>query len=60
MWLIFQSGIMFAVIASNIHWKWTPNPYIPALAGIGCAFVLTRLIHWVGYRLNAHGRQNGL
>jgi hypothetical protein len=24
-WLIFQSSIIFAVVASNIHWHWTPN-----------------------------------
>ena len=23
MWLLLQSAIMFAVIASNIHWQWT-------------------------------------
>jgi hypothetical protein len=22
--------IIFAVIATNIHWHWTPNSYIPA------------------------------
>ena len=26
-WLVFQSSIIFAVVASNIHWHWTPNGY---------------------------------
>jgi len=24
MWLLLQGLIMFAVVASNIHWHWTP------------------------------------
>jgi hypothetical protein len=35
---------MFAVTASNIHWQWTPNPYIPALLGYGLAYGATRLL----------------
>jgi hypothetical protein len=26
--------IIFAVVASNIHWHWNPNPCIPAGAGL--------------------------
>jgi hypothetical protein len=25
--LLLQSLIVFAVVGSNIHWQWTPNPY---------------------------------
>jgi hypothetical protein len=31
MWLLPQSAIKVAVIATNIHWRWTPNPYLPAV-----------------------------
>jgi hypothetical protein len=35
MWYLLQSLLIFAVVASNIHWRWTPNRYIPPLLGIG-------------------------
>lgn len=44
MYFIFQSSIIFAVLASNIHWKWTPNGYLAGLIGVGLAYGLTRLI----------------
>jgi hypothetical protein len=44
MWFILQSSIIFAVAASNIHWQWTPNPYIPALAGFGLAYIATEIV----------------
>jgi hypothetical protein len=37
MWLLLQSAVIFAVMASNIHWRWTPNGYLAALIGIGIA-----------------------
>jgi hypothetical protein len=44
-WHLFQSLIIFAV-ATNIHWHWTPNGYIPAMAGIIAAIAtwLTNLL----------------
>jgi hypothetical protein len=44
MWLTFQSLIIFAVMASNIHWQWTPNPYLAGLLGVGAAYGLTAVI----------------
>ena len=41
MWLIFQSLIIFAVVASNIHWQWTPNGYLASLLGFLLALLLT-------------------
>jgi hypothetical protein len=38
-----QSLLIFAVCASNIHWQWTPNRYIPALLGIGLAEAVERI-----------------
>jgi hypothetical protein len=41
MWLLFQSLIIFAVVASNIHWQWTPNKILPGLLGVGLALLMT-------------------
>jgi hypothetical protein len=27
---LLQGLIVFAVVGSNIHWQWTPNPYLAA------------------------------
>ena len=35
MWFPFQSLIIFAVVASNIHWQSTPKGYLPSLVGVG-------------------------
>lgn len=32
---------MFAVMASNIHWRWTPNGYVVAAIGGVIAYILT-------------------
>ena len=37
MWFLFQASIIFAVVASNIHWHWTPNGYLASAIGIGLA-----------------------
>jgi hypothetical protein len=44
MWPALQASIIFAVVASNIHWHWTPNGYLASLIGIGLAWSLTRLL----------------
>ena len=41
MWFLLQSSIIFAVVASNIHWHWTPNGYLASLIGIGLAWLIT-------------------
>ena len=47
---LFQSLVIFAVVASNIHWQWTPNGYLAAGLGIALAYALTQLAmviaHW--------------
>ncbi|MCP1758044.1 hypothetical protein [Bradyrhizobium elkanii] len=45
MWFLFQSLVIFAVVASNIHWHWTPNAYLASLLGAGLAWVLTQIIN---------------
>jgi hypothetical protein len=44
MWFLIQILSVFSVIASNMRWHWTPNPYIPAGGGLLLAFVLTWLL----------------
>jgi hypothetical protein len=39
----FQSIIIFAVVASNIHWQWTPNGYLAVGLGVAVAYALTQL-----------------
>jgi hypothetical protein len=48
MWLLFQSLIIFAVIASNIHWQWTPNGYLAALLGWIAALLVTVGLNGLG------------
>ncbi len=48
MWFLLQASIMFAVMASNVHWQWTPNGLLASLIGIGLAFLLT--VCWNGLR----------
>lgn len=45
MWHLFQILIMFAVMASNIHWKWTPNGYLASAIGIGLALLITLILN---------------
>ena len=40
-WFVFQSLIVFAVMASNVHWQWTSNGYLAGLIGIVLAYGVT-------------------
>ena len=44
MWFLLQGSIIFAVVASNIHWKWTPNGYLAGLIGAVLAYGITALL----------------
>lgn len=44
MWFLIQSSIVFAVVASNVQWHWTPNGYVPALLGGGLAYIVTAIV----------------
>lgn len=54
MWFLVHGLIVFAVCATNIHWHWTPNMYVPALIGFVLALVVTgvtnELRDWVALR----------
>ena len=41
MWFLLQGAIVFAVVASNIYWQWTPNGYLAAMLGGIAALVVT-------------------
>lgn len=43
-WRVFQALVIFAVIASNIRWQWTPNTYLASLLGFAAAFTATALV----------------
>src|SRR5712664_4015412 len=49
-WRLFQLLIVFAVGAANIHWQWTPNPWVIGFLGVLAAMIatalLSRLIDW--------------
>jgi hypothetical protein len=49
-WFLLQSSIIFAVCASNIHWHWTPNGYIPSLLGIGLAYLATLMVQRIMFK----------
>jgi hypothetical protein len=38
---LLQGLIVFAVVGSNIHWQWTPNPYVASGLGILLAWAVT-------------------
>lgn len=40
-WYLLQGLIVFAAMASNIHWQWTPNGYLASLIGVGLALLAT-------------------
>ena len=43
LWKLFQIAIVAAVLFSNVHWQWTPNPLVAGLIGVGVAYLVTRL-----------------
>ena len=58
MWLILQGLIIYAVIASNLHWHWTPNGYLAGLIGVGLAWGLTRLLSVRWWKLGRTARKD--
>lgn len=57
MWLILQLLIMFAVLASNVHWQWAPNSIMAGLIGFGVAYAVPRVLGkvldlWHGHKLS--------
>ena len=44
MWYLLQGLTIFAVVASNIHWQWTPNGYLASGLGILLAWLVTQAL----------------
>lgn len=47
MWFVLQSLIIFAVMASNIRWHWTPNGYLAGLIGFVAAYGATLALSYL-------------
>ncbi len=41
---LLQMIVVFAVIASNIHWHWTPNTYLAAVIGVFAAITVSAFV----------------
>ena len=54
---LFKSLIVFAVVASNIHWHWTPNRYLAAIIGGELALLLTVGLNGLGDLLRRRGNE---
>ncbi|MCS3449528.1 hypothetical protein M2222_001651 [Bradyrhizobium elkanii] len=57
MWHLFQSLVIFAVIASNIAYHWTPNGYLASAIGVGLAWVLTQIVNELPHTLDGLRRR---
>ena len=44
MWFVFQGLIVFAIVASNIHYQFTPNGYLASAIGAACPDELRPLL----------------
>jgi hypothetical protein len=53
-WFLLQGSCIFAVMASNIHWQWTPNGYLAGLIGaalaLGATAAINELLLWAGQK----------
>lgn len=45
-WKIIQTLTFAAVLASNIHYEWTPNPYAASVVALLGALLVTALLSW--------------
>lgn len=43
MWYLVQSLIIGGTVLHNHYYQWTPNKILPALIGVGLAYLFTRL-----------------
>ena len=41
MWKFFQTLIVVGVMCASVYYKWTPNPYLPAVLGVAAALIVT-------------------
>jgi hypothetical protein len=53
-WFLFQGVIVFAVLASNVAYEWTPNKVLAGIIAFGAAYLATKLLN--GLRALSHQR----
>jgi hypothetical protein len=53
-WFLFQGVIVFAVLASNVAYEWTPNKVLAGVVAFGAAYLATKLLN--GLRTLGHQR----
>ena len=62
MYFLLQASIIFAVMASNIHWHWTPNGYVASILGGIAALLATvavnGLLAWLQRLADARLRES--
>lgn len=46
-WYGLQLLIVFAVVASNAHWQWAPNPVVAGILGGVAAIAVTYAAVWL-------------
>lgn len=50
-WRVFQLSVAFAVVASNIEFRWIDNNYAAGLLALLAAMFATALVSWLIDRL---------
>lgn len=56
MWKLIQLSVVFAVLASNIHYRWTPNPYAASVVAFLAALFVTAIPIMISDLLRLGGR----
>ena len=59
-WHLLQIVVFAAVLCGNVYFRWTPNPYLAGIAGIGAAFIATVLAQTIVDQMAAIRRGVGL
>lgn len=52
-WKVFQFSVAFAVLASNIEYRWIDNGYAAGLLALLAAIFATGLVSWLLDQLTA-------
>jgi len=51
LWMLLQGTIGGLVVASDIRWKWAPDPRVPLVMGVWIAYGATLGLTRIGVRL---------
>lgn len=55
-WHLLQIVVFAAVLCGNVYFRWTPNPYLASIVGIGAALIATVLVQTIVDRMAAARR----